>query len=186
MKFFPTSDGEVFAQFTRSPNREFLLIWRDEWVAGKSRTKGSYYLFKNESELCKGHLLRPNDGHLADNGSFIFCDWLFTDKLASAFYAFDSNGEKLIEKKFRANLYNAAISADGMFAACQTAVNAASRHGELLTLFDLGRRTELWHVRPPFWPEKYEFDTSMRMLVIQSSRGIYQSCTLRIPQPSEQ
>ena len=184
MRHFKSSDGEIFARFARSPNREFVLIWRDEWAGGKNRTKGSYYLFRNEKELCKGHLLRPNDGHVADNGSFVFCDWLFTEKLESVFYAFNSEGEALIEKRFRANLYNAAISQDGIFAACQTAVNRDSRHSELLTLFDLLQRTESWHIQPPFWPETYEFNSPTGELVIRSSSGVYKSCVLSMAQPS--
>jgi hypothetical protein len=89
---------------------------------------------------CNGRLQRPNDGQVADNGSFAFCDWLFTDKLAGAFYAFDCSGQILIKKKFRANLCSASISQDGAYAACQTASNPASRYIYFLSFFDLRSR----------------------------------------------
>jgi hypothetical protein len=180
METFCTSDGQVFGRFTRSPSREFVLVWRDEWAAGRSRTKGTFYLFRGTKELCKGLLQRPNDGQVADNGSFVFCDWLFTGKLASTFCAFNQTGEMLIEKKFRANLFNAAISPDGIFAACQTAVNPASRHSEILTLFDLRSRTEVWHLSPPFWPETYEFNSPNLELTIRGNSPLYKSCVLSL------
>jgi hypothetical protein len=184
MKSFTTSDGEVFGRFAASPNREFLLIWRDEWAGGRSRTKGSFYFFRGTTELCKGLLQRPNDGQVADNGSFVFCDWLFTEKLASTFYAFNCTGEMLIEKKFRANLFNAAISPDGLYAACQTAANPESRHGEILTLFDLRSRSEVWHVSPPFRPETYAFNGPCCELTIRGRSPIYRSCVLSLTAPS--
>jgi hypothetical protein len=180
VNFFDTSDGKIFCQSAKSANQGFTLIWRDEWPSGKIRTRGRYYLFEGQKELCKGQLQRPNDGHVADNGSFILVDWLFTEELMSVFYAFNRDGEKLIERKFRANLYNGAIAVDGDYAACQTAVNRNSRHSEILTLFDLVQRTEVWHIQPPFWPDDYEFNVCGGELVIRSSRGTYKSCVLRI------
>ena len=186
MDEFSTSDGPIFGRFTRSPNGQFLLLWRDEWAGGRSRTKGPFYLFRGTSELCKGKLYRPNDGQVADNGSFVLCDWLFTKKLASAFYVFDCTGQILIEKKLRANLFNAAISQDGAYAACQTAVNPASRHSELLTLFDLRSRAEVWHLSPPFWPETYEFNVQRLELTICRSSPTYKSLVLSLRVPPTQ
>ncbi|MCX6897340.1 MAG: hypothetical protein NT105_01450 [Verrucomicrobia bacterium] len=175
--YFKTSDGEILGHCAKSPNRQFRLVWCDQWAAGHSRTKGPFYLFHGETEVCKGQLQRPNDGQVTDTGSFILCDWLFTQNLSSVFYAFNNRGEILIERKLRANLYNAAISPDGLFAACQTAVNKQSPQGDLLTLFDLASRKEIWHVHPPFWPEVYEFNSQTLELTIRGSSSVYRSCT---------
>ncbi len=180
MDFFSTSDGPVFGNSAKSPNGELLLVWRDEWAAGHSSTKGPFYLFTGATELCKGRLQRPNGGQVAENGSFVFCDWLFTDRLASAFYAFDYTGRILIEKKFRANLFNASISQDGAYAACQTAVNPASKHSELLTLFNLRSRAEVWHLKPAFWPETYEFDIPRSELIIRGGSSNYKCCVFNL------
>lgn len=180
MDDFSTSDGPFFGHYARSPNGEFLLLWRDEWACGHSRTKGPFYLFKGSTELCKGRLQRPNDGQVADNGSFTFCDWLFTEKLAGAFYAFDCAGQILMKKKFRANLINASISRDGAYVACQTAFNPASRHSDLLTLFDLRSRAEVWHLKPPFRPKTYEFDIPRLELTIRGSDPIYKCCVFNL------
>jgi hypothetical protein len=177
---FKTSDGEIFGHFIKSPSQEYLLVWSDQWAAGHPRTKGPFYLFHGKDEICKGQIQRPNDGQVADNGSFIFCDWLFTQNLSSVFYAFNRCGEVLVEKKLRANLYNAAISQDGLFAACQTAVNNDSRQGELLTLFDLTLRKEIWHINPPFCPEFYEFRTRALELIIRGCSPVYKACVLNM------
>ncbi len=177
---FLTSDGPILGRYERSPNGDFLLVWCDEWARGHSRTRGPFYLFRGPTELCKGRLQRPNDGRVADNGSFVLCDWLFTDTLTSTFYAFDWAGRVLIKRKFRANLFNASISMDGAYAACQTCVNTASRHSELLTLFDLRSRAEMWHLKPPFWAESYEFDVPRLELTIRGSSRIYKRCVLSL------
>jgi len=61
-------------------------------------------------------MARPNDGKVADNGTFIFNDWGFGDGLKGTFRAFDSLGQNLIVRRFRANLLNNGISFDGRFA----------------------------------------------------------------------
>ena len=58
MDDFSTQDGPFFGHYTRSPNGDFLLLWRDEWACGRSSTKGPFYLFKGPTELCKGRLQR--------------------------------------------------------------------------------------------------------------------------------
>jgi hypothetical protein len=180
MDDFLTSEGPVFGRYAKSPNGDFLLVWRDEWASGRDGTKGSFYLFRRATELCKGRLQRPNDGQVADNSSFVLCDWLFTQKLAGAFYAFDDAGQILIKKQFRANLCSASISQDGAYAACQTAFNPASKHSELLTLFDLRSRAEVWHLHPPFRPETYEFDIAGLELTIHGSDPIYKCCVFNL------
>ncbi len=180
MDDFLTSEGAVFGHYAKSPNGDFLLVWRDEWASGREGTKGSFYLFKGQTELCKGRLQRPNDGQVADNGSFVLCDWLFAQKLAGAFYAFDDAGQILIKKQFRANLCSASISQDGTYAACQTAFNPASRHSELLTLFDLRSQARVWHLHPPFRPETYEFDIPKLELTIRGGSPIYKRCVFNL------
>ena len=76
--YINTSDGEVLGRLTRSPNQEFTLVSCDRWACGHDGERGSFYLFKNGIELCKGSVQRPNDVHVANDGAFVFCDWLFT------------------------------------------------------------------------------------------------------------
>jgi hypothetical protein len=188
--YFSTSDGRIHGQFAKSPNKEFTLLWRDNALcldARNTRTKGPFYLFKESHELCKGAIERPHDGHVADDGAFLFCDWLFTGESASVFYAFNCAGEVLVKKKFRANLLGASMSPGGEFAACQTVGNRNSRDGELLTLFDLRSHNVVWRLYPPFRAETYEFSVESNQLTIccETPNSIVKSAVLKLtPLPS--
>lgn len=185
--YINTSDGEVLGHLARSPNQEFTLVSCDRWAGGHDGEKGSFYLFKNSIELCKGFVQRPNDAHVANDGAFVFCDWLFTKELTSVFYAFNCTGEVLIKKKFRANLLSASISPGGEFAACQTAVNRNSGDSELLTLFDLRSHNEVWRLYPPLRAETYEFNVESNQLTIcwETPNSIFKSAVLKLtPLPS--
>lgn len=155
-----TTDGIKFAECVRSPSSEFMIAWRDsdglDTGGARSRGKGVFWLFQGSQEVFKGKMERPNDGAVAGDGTFILCDWLFTDALASIFYAFNRSGQVLVRKRFNAKLNSAAVSPDGAYAICHTAHNPSSRHGNLLTLFDLRAKAEVWHQHPPFWPGGYE------------------------------
>ena len=175
---FTTSDGDIHAQFTRSPNQEFTLVWRDNWACGEDKKWGPYYLFIHNKELCKGLIERPNDGQVADNGSFIFCDWRLSRNAGSLFYAFSCTGEILIKRYFRTHLSNASISAEGRFAVCLSLHNK-----EYLTLYNLDSREEVWHFVPPIRPEFYEFNVPRSELTIRGKSRIYKSCVLSLAQP---
>jgi outer membrane protein assembly factor BamB len=180
---FETSDGKNFARFVKSANGEFTLAWCDRWTQGGIQEKGPFYLFRLDREICKGTVERPNDGQVANNGTFIFCDWLFTSDLESVFYAFNSRGEIIIRQKLDANLHNAGLSTDGLFAACQTAVNEDGASSEMLLAFDLNAGKLIWHTKPPFWPEIYEFNSQAMELTIRGTSSIYRSCVLTLVPP---
>jgi hypothetical protein len=184
MDDFVTSDGVVFGRFTRSPNQQFLLVWKDEWQCGGQKKKGPIYLFKNGVELFKTRVQRPNDCEVANNGSFVVCDWLFTEKLESVFHAFSSVGDVLVQKRFRANLNSAAISDDGSYAVCHTA-ESDGRHSELCSLYDLNQREEVWHTYLPFWPDAYAFSIPAMELTISTNRSLYKRCVMSLKPEAE-
>jgi len=98
---------------------------------------------------------RPNDGKVADNGTFVLNDWGLGDGLKGTFYAIDKTGQPLIVRKFKANLYNNGLSPDGRFAVCLPCI---AEDGETLTVFDLVQRTELAGWIPESGaPDHYEF-----------------------------
>ena len=180
---FQTSDGEIFGQFSKSPNKDYTLVWSDRWICGQSKSGGPFYLFHNGKEICKGKIERPNDGSVANNGNFIFCDWLFSQELESIFYAFNYRGETIIKQKLDANLLNAALSDDGLYAACQTATNDDGYYSDTLLAFDLKSCKEIWHSAPPFRAENYTFDTQKLELAIRGTSPIYRSCILTLVPP---
>jgi hypothetical protein len=104
-----------------------------------------------------GRADRPNDGQVADNGSFVINDWLFGDGLKGVFRAYRADGTLLVKRSFTANLLNNGIADDGSMAVCQTC-NAPGPDGSVLAIFDLesGREVADW-VPESGWAGSYAF-----------------------------
>jgi hypothetical protein len=189
LRHIETSDGSQLAECTVSLNGRFTLAWRDSDGKGRGGArdsgKGLYWLFDSGVEVCKGKMERPKRGHVADDGTFSLEDWLFTQSLASVFYAFRSDGHVLVRKRLRANLFNSCLSETGEYAVCLTASNPNSSDGHKLFLFSLPSGVLLWRQSPPFSPAFYEFNQAARTLVIRPGPGQdyhhFISCTLSIP-----
>jgi len=186
---FDTSDGRQYAYYSCSPSRRYTLAWRDSDGKGRGGAresgKGAYWLFDGSLEIAKGRIERPNGGLVADNGTFALEDWLFSQELASVYFVFDVNGGVRVRKRFRANLYNNALSACGQYAVCLTAFAPTSTHSNCLFLFALRAGTLVWRQPAPFAPGTYEFKVAEGLLAIYPGRGQehhnYVSCTLSFP-----
>jgi hypothetical protein len=165
-----------YAQRIQSLNGVYILAWSDDETTltrtGKYRQqKGDYALFENGDLILSGKLQRPNDGKVANNGNFIFNDWMFQTHEKGTFYAIDRDGGTLIRKQFKANLFRNELSFDGKFAVCQTA-NSDNDDGATLTFFDLKARKILWQCHPPDWgTDSYEFDTDKEILYLKYQNG---------------
>jgi hypothetical protein len=118
----------------RSPNGRPTLAWADGGP-DQSRT-GRYLLLDGKRVIVEGWMPRPNDGAVTDGGIFILNDWGASETLNGTFHAFGVDGKSLFSRYFAANLFNNGVSADGRFAACQTA-NAPGPDGNRLAVFDL-------------------------------------------------
>lgn len=157
---------KFFGEFSKSPSGEWAICWSDsddEEHRGGHRNsgKGRYVLYnlRQNAVVQEGRLERPNSGHVADNGYFSIEDWHFGDGLVGTFYVFSVDGKPLTKKKFKANLYNSAISRSGRFAICQTANSPSEEDGNRLTAFDVETNTQLFSINPPSgWANSYEFD----------------------------
>ncbi|MDP2950113.1 MAG: hypothetical protein Q8P22_11315 [Chloroflexota bacterium] len=113
---------------------------------------------------------RPNDGRVANNGSFVLNDWLFGEGLKGVFCAIGKDGTVLIRHRFEANLLNAGISPGGAFAVCQTC-NTDNDDGGQLCCFDLASGSLLWKAEPETgWAEEYSFDVGGRSLNLHYSK----------------
>jgi len=166
--------------FHRSENGRFILSWSDiadlgaEGIRGGAREKGfgRYLLIDEDKLILQGKLERPHDGKVSDQGIFILNDWMFGSGLIGTFYAFDLNGQKLIQHKFRANLFNNGISRDGRFAVCQT-LDSNNEDGNRLCLFDLIERRLMWKLEPtPDRADKYGFEPDKRILYLLYENGM--------------
>ncbi len=162
-------------QFSSSPDGKYTLAWADRDPSGhrggfREDGHGSYVLACDDELILTGNMERPNDGRVANNGSFVLDDWLFGEGLKGIFYAIDKKGTVLVRHRFEANLLNAGISSDGAFAVCQTC-NSDSPDSGLLCCFDLGSGSLLWKVEPETgWAEDYSFDVAGQFLHLLCSK----------------
>jgi len=109
----------------------------------------------------------PQDGHVADNGTFILSDWMFGDGLNGRLGAFRADGQKLLEREFSANLGSSGISSDGRFAVRQTLHAPGSPDSDRHFLFDLevGQEIASW-MQETGWTNSYEIDSTNRSVVL--------------------
>jgi tetratricopeptide (TPR) repeat protein len=111
--------------------------------------------------ISDGSIARPNDGKVADNGTFIFNDWGLGEGLQGTFLAFDKAGVRLCSRRFKANLFNNGLSSNGDTAVRQTCNSYDSDDGSILTLFDLDQKIEIAHWIPSSgWADYYSFPQS--------------------------
>jgi len=163
LEFMEISSHRFFGSCTRSGNGRFVLAWSDANEAGteggyRRSGHGRYFLMEGSRVLAHGKMARPNDGKVADDGTFILNDWGFGHGLKGKFHAFRPNGESACVQKFKANLFNNGLSSDGRFAACHTCNSDDDKDSSVLTIFDLARGTETARWRPASgWPNFYEF-----------------------------
>lgn len=153
------NDINFYCQYSKSENGQNIIAYHDgDPFAGigghRKKGKGFYFIIKNQELVHVGQVERPNDGKIANNGSFIINDWLFDSGTKSIAYAFDANGEIIFKKKLSANLLNNAISASGNFALFKTCNSNSSDHSVLL-LVDLQLKNLVWKkhfgFRNPDW-----------------------------------
>ena len=162
-RFLRVAEIDFFGPYARSPNGRYVLAWRDADEMGhrggfRESGPGRYVLFEDERLIVHGMAERPNDGCVADDGSFSINDWRFGEGLKGTYRAFKSSGTPLVERDFAANLLNAGISEDGRIAVCQTCNAPGSADSSLLVLFDLAHGKELAAWRPESgWAASYSF-----------------------------
>lgn len=160
-----------FGPYATSENKRYTLTWSDADPSGshggyRRSGEGRFILFENDQIILQGRMQRPNDGHVANTGTFILNDWGFGDGLKGTFFAMDKHGKVLVQKKFRANLYNNGISTEGKLAVCQTC-NSENADSSLLSLFDLTSGQLLWSKHPESgWANSYGFDTTKQLLYL--------------------
>lgn len=170
---------EFFGAFAKSPNGAYLLAWRDADPNGRrggfrESGKGDYVLAHGGRIVADGRMERPNDGKVADNGTFILSDWRFGDQLRSTLYAFDNQGRQLLSHEFSANALNSGLSQDGRFAVYMTAGGDGPDTSKM-SLFDLTDGECLWSLWPVSGrPTSYAFDTVEALLWLEyEGKGRY-------------
>lgn len=159
-----------FGLYSRSPSGRYTLVWRDG-SGSQDGDEGRYVLLDGKKLVADGTMQRPNDGKVADNGTFILNDWRFLNNLNGVFWAFRADGSLILSRSFSANLFNNGLSADGTVACCQTC-NSESEDSAILTIFDLvvGAQIGAFSAESG-WANDYEFAPSARTIRLRYSNG---------------
>ena len=155
-------------EFARSPNKRFTLLWQDRmFINGAPRT-GRYILIDDGRLVVDARMTRPQDGKVADTGTFVLNDWGVNDVLSGTFHAFAAEGRAIISRSFAANLLNNGLAKDGRLAVSQTCNAPGSSDSSVLCVFDLdqGREVACWQPESG-WAEDYESPGGNRVRMIR-------------------
>ena len=160
--------------YTKSESKEWAICWKDsdsETRTGGYRESGhGRYVLYNCAEnkvVLEGVVERPNALHVANTGHFSVEDWLFGSGLKGVFYVFSPEGNAIIKKRLKSNIYNSGLSSNGKLAVCQTANNPKSEDGNTLSAFDVEKGMELFSIHPATsWAESYEFSEDNQYVIV--------------------
>lgn len=164
-RFLTLDKPRWFGQVSRSSNGRWMISWRDGGTAVPSsgaadNPKGAWLLYEAAVKRVarRGTMLRPTDGSVANNGTFVLAEMGFANTLDSVFHAFDADGKRLLKRKLRALIMTTAISKNGRYTLCTT---ANSPHGDGFTLFffDLTTGEQVFATEPSAgWTKDYTID----------------------------
>jgi len=170
-EFVSVDDIDFFGPSSESCNRRYLVAWSDcDPSSGRGGFRqegpGTYILAEDCNVVAIGKAERPNDGKVADNGIFIFNDWMLGEGLKGTFLAFDKSGANILRHRFSANLFNNGISCNGEYAVCQLC-NSDTEDGGVLAFFSLIDGSLLWKKVPETgWADEYQFNVEQRLLTL--------------------
>lgn len=158
--------------YSFSKSKNWAISWRDSDPAvgrGGHRENGfgEYVLADLAGDVVSVHgkMQRPNNGSVADNGSFSLEDWHFGSTLSGTFSVFDRTGIPIVTKELTANILDSGVSRNGKLAFCATA-NSKTEHSYKIFLFDLETGEELFAVTPRTGGiETYGFDEDRKLLI---------------------
>lgn len=163
--------------YTRSPDGRYRLIWADRSPDGgrggyPEAGHGMWSLLRDDRLVMSGKADRPQDGKVADNGTFILSDWMSGEGLKGTFLAFSPDGRLRVAQRIAANLISNSLSPDGRHAICQTANAPGSPDSCRFILFDLesGQEIARWEVETG-WAEDYSWDCASERLFLHMKGG---------------
>ena len=149
---------DMVGERATSASGRFTLVWHDRrWMDGEI-IEGRYLLIDGDAVILDRRIARPQDGKVADDGTFILNDWGDGQTLSGTFHAFRNDGTSIVSRLYSANLLNNGLSRDGRLAVCQTCNAPGSSDSSILSVLDLERGAEMaaW-VPESGWARAYEF-----------------------------
>lgn len=163
---------DMVGERTTSPDGRYTLLWQDRYLMNGAPVGGRYLLIDVDTVAVDGKMERPQDGKVANNGTFILNDWGDSQQLSGTFQAFRCDGSPIVSRSYSANLLNNGLSRDGQLAVCQTCNAPGSPDSSILTLFDLAAGAEVASWTPESgWARAYEFpDGGERVRMLRGDR----------------
>jgi hypothetical protein len=155
-----------------SKSKKWAISWRDSDPGAqrgghRESGLGEFVLadLAGDVVFVHGKMQRPNNGSIADNGTFSLEDWHFGNTLSGTFSVFDNTGKPIVIKELTANILGSGISRNGKLAYCTTA-NSKTEHSYKIFLFDLETGEELFCATPRTGGiESYAFDEDRKLLI---------------------
>lgn len=149
-----------------SPNRVYSIHYG---ISDYDHPDDSYRLLANDDELCSGKLTKPEEGRVADNGTFSLLSSP-NDELSGQLHVFDNKCVGLFDFFFTANTGASGLSEMGKFAAVTTA-NSTTAHAQQLFFFNIESKKMLWHIHPTsgHWPMNINIDEKSRVITMVNS-----------------
>lgn len=136
------------------------------------RRDGAYAVLEDRIMRANGTAERPHDAMVADNGAFVFNDWMHSGELVGLFMGFHANGKPAFAQQFAANLGCNGLSADGRFAACQTLHSPGSPDDTVVALFDLEKGAMLAKFSVECGTaERFEFEPDLQRVHVLTRDG---------------
>jgi tetratricopeptide (TPR) repeat protein len=147
--FAQIDELDLMGSYVRSPDGRLVLVCGTVVdPAGAGARGGGYAVLDGRQVVVSGRAERPQEGRIADNGIFLFNDWLHNDALCGRCKAFSADGTPLIDAYFDANLLGNGLSDDGRYAICQTASAPGSPDSTIVAAFDLAEKRALARWQP--------------------------------------
>lgn len=124
-RWLDVREPRFYGYYQKSNNGQYILGWNSE----------GYLLIVNNSVVFHRKMKEPQDGKLAENGTFILLT--YGKSRSGVFHAVDATGQQLIRRALKAYPLNNGLSDDGRIAVCQTCNNDENNDGGKLFIFDL-------------------------------------------------
>lgn len=161
--------------YVKSEDDNFILAYNDEFFinidGNRKRIQGELVFINTNRLFYVNFIERPNDGKLASNGNFVINDWMAGGNLNGIFYAFNSEAEVLIKRKFNSNLGNNGISESGHYAIVETLISDSNDQNKIF-FFNLDNGKLLWERERDAGNIKiFEFDEPENVILISYEKG---------------
>lgn len=154
----------------QSKDGNLVLATSDQYFTLKNgnreRVDGKAIFINKDKLFLIPNVERPHDGKMAENGNFIFNDWMYDPGLCGTFYAFDSGAKLLLKQKFNSNLAKNGLSNNGRYAVVETAISKSDDQDSIF-FFDIMGGKLLWERKRDVKNVKeFVFDDDLNILTV--------------------